>query len=592
MSGENLIDKLSKEEAQKYLLSKGVDVQDNHDLLLKSLNEAELSLLICKEPDIKLNRIPTGIVYIEPDFLKDPKTQDLKARKYDINLYLKSFEDFDKQMNNFVNKTKQSFKNLVNPLNILRDEICKVLKNFINTIKNLCTPIINENMGLQSININYLSESKVKEFLTEKEKILNIINDFFIESKQLNSNYNEEFNPIKDEIESINKAISNLPEPINSLIEDNEKAKEKFERILDHMNENTGSIHKELTSVKRSLTSSIERKKSIIKETENDSSKLKQIYEEKKLIAHSLMKEIDENIKSLTSKSEQIRKSITQIREKYEQDIVELQTMDLQIIDINKTKDFIYETYEPIIDEQKQLKNMLKENCPHEELIKETSLDLLYIMDITGSMDSYVENTKKELINVMDAIIKTFNGIDINLGYIGYKDFEEHSNNMNIINEKFEKDILKIKNKIEEVEVGGGDDIAEDIQWAFENALKNEWTSYARIAILACDAPCHGKKYHTEEVSDNYPDGIEGRRDIEDLITELCDKNIWLFCVKITDDTEIMYNMFKAIYNKNGKGNQFLTSELKNPDDLSRKIIEKCKLVYEQGRVNLKNNSE
>lgn len=40
-----------------------------------------------------------------------------------------------------------------------------------------------------------------------------------------------------------------------------------------------------------------------------------------------------------------------------------------------------------------------------------------------------------------------------------------------------------------------------------------KWTAKFRIAILICDAPCHGNKYHSIECKDNYPDD-----DIEEAI--------------------------------------------------------------------------
>lgn len=34
---------------------------------------------------------------------------------------------------------------------------------------------------------------------------------------------------------------------------------------------------------------------------------------------------------------------------------------------------------------------------------------------------------------------------------------------------------------------------------------KLKWSSKFKIAILICDAPCHGEKYHESNVSDNHP---------------------------------------------------------------------------------------
>ena len=45
-------------------------------------------------------------------------------------------------------------------------------------------------------------------------------------------------------------------------------------------------------------------------------------------------------------------------------------------------------------------------------------------MDLTGSMGSYIQDAKTNLIFIMERIIE-FPGINVNLGFIGYRDIEE-----------------------------------------------------------------------------------------------------------------------------------------------------------------------
>ena len=78
---------------------------------------------------------------------------------------------------------------------------------------------------------------------------------------------------------------------------------------------------------------------------------------------------------------------------------------------------------------------------------------------------------------------------------------------------------------------------------------------------------------------------------MDELIDKLCKKDVWLFCVKITDFTDKMFNIFKDIYKSNNKESQFMISKLENVEDLSRKIVEKCKEVYKKGRFNYGNDN-
>ena len=204
-------------------------------------------------------------------------------------------------------------------------------------------------------------------------------------------------------------------------------------------------------------------------------------------------------------------------------------------------------------------------------------------MDITGSMEEFVDNTKKELINMMSKIIDTFNGIDINLGFIGYKDVEEHLKD-DYIDEEFTNKYKEIENKIANIQIGGGGDTAEDIAFAFEKALNKSWESNAKFVILITDAPCHGLKYHGHKEYDDYPNGIFGRKDIEESIKQLCDNNICLFCIKINEKTDMMFDIFKDIYTKNNKESYFFMSDLDNAGNLHKIILSKCQEVYKMKR--------
>ena len=311
-------------------------------------------------------------------------------------------------------------------------------------------------------------------------------------------------------------------------------------------------------------------------------------YEGKKEIVDPLKKEIDESIGLLRSKSDKIKEEIIELREKYNQKKVKLPDMKLKSITTEKVKICVDKIFDQSNAKARDLHKIINEKKEVEEnkLLKRTSLDLLYLMDITGSMEAYVENTKRELINVMKKIIESFNGIDIHLGFIGYKDLEEHSKNdfIDIDFTEKENEHQNIKRAIERVEIGGGGDTAEDIAWAFERALSKKWYSNARFAILTGDAPCHGLKYHGHPEYDDYPEGIPGRKDIEESINQLSDMNVCLFCIKLSEKTDMMFDIFKKIYVKNNKEHLFLMGELENPDNLNKLILEKCKEVYKRNR--------
>ena len=205
-------------------------------------------------------------------------------------------------------------------------------------------------------------------------------------------------------------------------------------------------------------------------------------------------------------------------------------------------------------------------------------------MDTTGSMEGYVNATKIGLIDIMEKIIACCNEmVNINLGFIGYKDVAE-INPKQYLDIEFTIDHFDVKEQISKIIVGGGDDTAEDIAFAFERALDKKWGNDSiKFAILVCDAPCHGLEYHDKDLLDDYPNGVPNRKKIEDLVVELNNKNISLCCVKLSETTNKMFSIFESIYKslENDKC-RFDLASLVNPEQLASIIIENSSDVIRQ----------
>ena len=100
---------------------------------------------------------------------------------------------------------------------------------------------------------------------------------------------------------------------------------------------------------------------------------------------------------------------------------------------------------------------------------------------------------------------------------------------------------------------------------------------------MAGDNPCHGNKYHETDLSEQFPDGISYRKNIEESVKELAEKNISLLFMKITDRTDIMFEIFKNIY-KNYNKTKFEVIPLESQDNLSNMVANKSINIYVQHR--------
>ena len=153
------------------------------------------------------------------------------------------------------------------------------------------------------------------------------------------------------------------------------------------------------------------------------------------------------------------------------------------------------------------------------------------------------------------------------------------TNNKDYVNIEFTKQYQKLQNSIKNVQASGGEgDGPEDGAWAIEMALNKNWKNNARFLIFIADAPCHGPKYHNNP-TDKYPNGGPNRRNIEELIKELTENDISLFCMKITTFTDIMYNIFNDIY-KSKTNCEFKIVSMSSGESLSDIVVNSAAEVY------------
>ena len=511
-------------------------ILDGNEYLNRANGTMTYPLLICDNPDSELQPIPNQLNFILPLVIiksTDPYAINLKK---DLNMYRVTYEQYSKEVNTIIEKTKESMKNLYSPLKKLKNDIKNNSKIYLNSIRQLPIPLINERDNLNNIDYKAYSEEKQKEFLNDKEEIIKQINNFNIEAEKYCENYEKINKNTLEEIENFVKKFISLAAPakeLSTFMNDFFKTFEKSSSKFNDLN-NKEKISKELQKIKNPINNFQSKIKTI-----NELLKpLEEMKNENKI--GNIKKNVEDNKKirdNLIHKSEIISKAISKIREKYG---------------------------EP---EKSNIKIKIK---------KQTRLDLLFIMDITNSMDLYLDQAKVSICNMIEEIINNCPGIDIYLGFIGYKDFTDLDFGDEYVNLQFTNDYNAIKNQIEPLKAQGGGDIPEDLCGAFEFAKNKEWEGKSRFAILVTDSPCHGTKYHnfTGEGEDNFPEGDKYQRNIEEYIEFFAKNEISLFCLKINSTTDKMFLIFKEIYEKNKKtnsNNQFVIGEGKT---LSSVVVE------------------
>ena len=123
-------------------------------------------------------------------------------------------------------------------------------------------------------------------------------------------------------------------------------------------------------------------------------------------------------------------------------------------------------------------------------------LDLLFILDTTGSMGEEIERLKNTLQIINDNLMALVPRPDIRFGLVLYRDRDDDYVTRRI---SFTADLQKIEDVLKKVRAEGGGDTPEDLQAALKVAMQEmEWRPNAiRLCYVITDAPAH-LDYHED----------------------------------------------------------------------------------------------
>ncbi|OAA57623.1 MHCK/EF2 kinase [Niveomyces insectorum RCEF 264] len=132
------------------------------------------------------------------------------------------------------------------------------------------------------------------------------------------------------------------------------------------------------------------------------------------------------------------------------------------------------------------------------------STDLLFLIDTTGSMGSYIEAAKNQIRSIVNDIgIAFLNEAEVRMAVVGYKD---HSDSPNIQFLDFTTSSSQVRSFLDTLSATGGADAPEDVLGGIWRALNANWRHRTRCIIHIADAPPHGRDLHDLGVrADYYP---------------------------------------------------------------------------------------
>lgn len=231
-------------------------------------------------------------------------------------------------------------------------------------------------------------------------------------------------------------------------------------------------------------------------------------------------------------------------------------------------------------------------------------LDLLFMVDCTGSMAPYAKELSKNIESIVGTLSQTFNGADVRIAFLGYRDWTKEGTEptdeaVRLEHLPFSSDIgaftAHLKRMIKRFLLRGGYDHPEDVYGALEMVpglgmrgldTKQSWRNGAKVLIHCANAPGHGPQLqdpscyparYEDYHKDGQPDGRGGRRsyDYTGVLKEIATNKIAYFFFHCADDnfgfnTRTMVDYFNTLI----PGYKVKDTDLRNPPDISEMIVD------------------
>ena len=535
---ENIME-FNYDEAEKLI---GIELtKNNHDLLKENNNNISKLINICG--GVNYTKINIDMLK-NSDFSKDIDESSL----HEIDKYISKIEKITEQTNKLTEKQKDIFNEISDSLFVYKNESNNIIQRFENNIKNLSIPLLNNsNYNLRRL----IDGDLLKIYIEEIEK--------------LNSLYYYYFKAIKED-------FANITYIINTILEKDIFLKNEILMISDRiMKIITESKYEKLIEIKNSFISlyiELDSMKNEIQMMRNIISKFNDSLSQEE-------SDILQNIQNL----------MLQMGNTKQNDLIILNLINSEIDKNTPTQTNLIQALNSLSIMSKYIFEDSIDNIMKMSMNISLSIDLLFIVDNSKSMEPYIEKIKTNINNIINGIIKECPEIIINLGFIGYSNNSQNSYDIEFTyNHTYYIDIINNFNNGKNIlnnDIKNG-----DVSFVFKSVLKKKWKSKNKLAVFITDKPSNEK-------------------DIEEMIKEMSEKNIALFCLRMNDSMNKMLQLFKDIYNKKIPNNiLFQIIDNKNLyfsdyvinyvkkiyPEMSQNIDEKCLLSKNKTIEILKNN--
>ncbi|MBI5516828.1 MAG: VWA domain-containing protein [Deltaproteobacteria bacterium] len=131
-------------------------------------------------------------------------------------------------------------------------------------------------------------------------------------------------------------------------------------------------------------------------------------------------------------------------------------------------------------------------------------LDLVFLVDATGSMGTYIEEVRRRLLELVDALRASPLCRRLRLGLVTYRDHPPQDASYASFVVPLSEDLTKLRSEVQQLQASGGGDGPESVTDGLFDLVRLDWRPGAVKAVVWFgDAPPHG----VEPTGDAFPGG-------------------------------------------------------------------------------------
>ena len=183
----------------------------------------------------------------------------------------------------------------------------------------------------------------------------------------------------------------------------------------------------------------------------------------------------------------------------------------------------------PAAEAVTNLSNESSEQKPVEKKIparlQSNELDLVFVMDCTGSMGSYIESARSNIQRISEEIVSKEKA-DVRMALVKYRYHPPQDTSFITDVHDFTSSVLEMKSWLHDCSASGGGDCPEAVADGLHATLKLSWREKAvKFCILIADEPPHG----LDKTDVGFPYGCPCGFDPVQIVNTMAEKEIVLY---------------------------------------------------------------